>query len=75
MRYSEDAPACGCGCTETQADREYSCDDWDDGEDLDVHDDVDESMDGDHQTALESVYGSEDSYLDASWEDQYDLGE
>ena len=29
-------------------------------------------MDGDHASALESVYGPEDSYLDSSWEDQFD---
>jgi hypothetical protein len=42
-------------------------------EDIDVSEelgDYDDSMDGDHESALESVYGPEDSYLDSSWEDQ-----
>ena len=32
-------------------------------------------MDGDHASALESVYGPEDSYLDAAYEDRFDGGD
>ena len=37
-------------------------------------DNYNDSMDGDHESALESVYGPEDSYLDSSWEDQCEGG-
>lgn len=48
-------------CFEVERDEYY--DDADPGE-----------MDGDHETALESVYGPEDDYLDSSWEDRFDGG-
>lgn len=46
----------------------------DEEHDVDSEEEYDDSLDGDHETALESVYGpSEDSYLDNSWEDQYEI--
>lgn len=58
-------------CFEVERDEDFDAD-YDDAD----YDDADPGeMDGDHESALESVYGPEDSYLDASWEDQYDGGD
>jgi len=50
-------------CFEVERDYDADYDDADPGE-----------MDGDHESALESVYGPCDDYSDAAYEDRFDDG-
>ena len=59
----EDAPCCGC-CGHDRYDSEYEPD----------YEDRD-SFDSPEEPEEEYEEGGEDSYLDASWEDRFDMGD
>jgi hypothetical protein len=86
----EDAPACGCGCTDPidtsppEGETDFECGPVEGDEDECPEDeDCDDPMDGDHESALasaglgtdEDYGGAEDQFLDSMMEDRMSGGD